>query len=263
MNLREINFSFGGPHCLRDFGCIYVEAGGHIITPPVAPNTYEIAGMSGTIAMPGATRKPFSFSGTLHFQRDPPDQATAQEMLRRIGAWLLNGRQWLVFDYEPQRYYLAEVTGSTKWDYSKWIEGGLAVEFTAQPYAYNTRESAVTANTTGTSASLALPLDTVEDAPLRAVIQNTGAAAITAATIVAHGKSAAFSGMSLGAGGTLTLDMEPPIGAVFASGGSALSYATTFDYIELTAGLNTVAVTLQYGSGTRGARITVSARGRA
>ena len=40
MNLNEINFSFGGLHCLRDFGCIYVENKGHTIAPKsVGTNT--------------------------------------------------------------------------------------------------------------------------------------------------------------------------------------------------------------------------------
>jgi hypothetical protein len=47
-----------------------------------------------------------------------------------------------------------------------------------------------------------------------------------------------------------------------AGGESTLPRSSAFDYIELKACLNIIAVALQYGSGTRGARITVSARGR-
>ena len=53
MNLNEINFSFGGLHCLRDFGCIYVENKGHVITPKIRRNEYDISGTPGTILMPG------------------------------------------------------------------------------------------------------------------------------------------------------------------------------------------------------------------
>lgn len=47
MNLNEINFSFGGKHCLRDFGCFYVEKSGHPAYPAAQLNTYAIAGRSG------------------------------------------------------------------------------------------------------------------------------------------------------------------------------------------------------------------------
>ena len=48
MRLNEINFSFDGLHCLRDFGCFYVEKSGHPAAPAKTPNEYEIAGLSGT-----------------------------------------------------------------------------------------------------------------------------------------------------------------------------------------------------------------------
>ena len=38
MRLNEINFSFAGLHCLRDFGAIYVEKSGHPVTPAIRRN---------------------------------------------------------------------------------------------------------------------------------------------------------------------------------------------------------------------------------
>ena len=262
MNLREINFSFAGLHCLRDFGCIYVEKSGHTITPGATRNTYEIAGVSGTLIMPGTIYGTHHFDGALYFLRDPPNQQAAQENLRKIGAWLANGRQRLVFDYEPHRYYMAEMNDASKWGFSGWMGGGLDIAFDAQPFAYNAQENTAALTTTAASNALDIVADTGEAAPLKLTIKNTGTAAISGATITANGKSAVFSGMAIASGASLTIDMEPPIGAVFASGQSALPYATRFDYIALAPGKNTITVTLTYGSGTAGAQITAAARGR-
>ncbi len=262
MNLNEINFSFGGQHCLRDFGCIYVEKGGHPIAPPVTPNAYEIAGMSGTVRLPGEVYGQLPFEGTLYFLSDPPSQSAAQERLRAISRWLLNGRQRLVFDYEPDRYYLAEVVDGTDWGFSGWIEGGLEVGFFAQPYAYSVTESTASLTTTVTDNALNLSVSTGVPAPLKLVIQNTGAAAITGVTVTVDGKAAAFFGMNVAAGDSLTIDMEPPVGAIFSGGGSALPHATQFDSIELSAGKHTLGVTLAFGAGTKSAKVTASARGR-
>ena len=75
MRLNEINFSFDGLHCLRDFGCFYVEKSGHPAAPAKTPNEYEIAGLSGTVRMEGQTYDPLKFAGSLYFTTDPPTQA--------------------------------------------------------------------------------------------------------------------------------------------------------------------------------------------
>jgi len=262
MNLNEINFSFGGLHCLRDFGCIYVENGGHPMTPPIVRNEYEIAGVPGTILMDGILPGVMGFGGSLYFTDDAPSQAAAQERLRRLAAWLTNGRQRLIFDYEPLCYYLASVSTVMKWGYSGWIGGGLDIEFEAQPYAYAVQETTARATTTGTSAQLSLTMDTGQPTPLTVEIKNTGPAPITGATVTAGGKQAIFTGMSLAQNAALTLNMEPPIGAVFSSGANALPYAGRFDALTATKGVQAIGVALTYGSGTKGAQITAKARGR-
>lgn len=263
MNLNEINFSFGGLHCLRDFGCIYAEKSGHPITPGITRNEYEIAGVPGTVLLPGELPDVLTFDGTLYFMDEPPSQAAAQERLRRMAAWLTAGRQPLIFDYEPTRYYLASVNKGLEWNYSGWIGGGLDVSFEAQPYARSVRETTASAATTGESASLAFTLDTGLPAPLCLRIENTGAAPITGATVAVNGKSIVFVDMSLTAGDALDVSMEPPIGAVFAlNGASALPHAERFDALKAVRGTQTVTVTLAYGGGAKGARITARARGR-
>lgn len=262
MKLNEINFSFAGLHCLRDFGAIYVEKSGHPLSPAIRRNEYEIAGVSGSIAMPGDLPETLTFSGCLYFLSEPPTQAATQGRLRRMAAWLTGGRGQLIFDYEPERYYMASVNESMKWSFSGWIGGGLDLSFEAQPYAYAVRESKATAIMTGESAELTLTLDTGLDAPLGVMVEVTGTAPVTGVTVTAGGRQAIFTGMNMAQGAALRIEMEPPVGAVFASGDSALPYATCFDILTVARGVQTIHVGLTYGSGTKGAAVTASARGR-
>lgn len=261
MRLNEINFSFGGKHCLTDFGCIYVEKSGHTVSPDATANTYEISGLSGTVRMDGTVYDTIEFSGNLFFVKDPATQAEAQERIRAISKWLNGGRQRLVFDYEPNRYYLAEVTTAGKWSYSDWFEGGLSVKFTAQPFVYNADVNSATATLSGDAAELALVADTGENAPLVISVENTGVAALTAFTASCRGKRVAMEGMNMAAGGVLQISMEPPIGAEDGDGSSMMQYATQFDYMTAADGANTVTCQATFdGAGT--AVVTVSARGR-
>ena len=154
--------------------------------------------------------------------------------------------------------YLAELSAASKWSLKNWFGGELPIRFDAQPFAYNVNENSATANTTGTTATVTLNVSTGQKAPLKLQVKNTGAAPITGVQI---GSSVVLSGMSLANGQTLTVDMEPPIGAVIGST-NALPYATAFAPILLNSGSNAITVTLTYGSGTKGAQITASARGR-
>ena len=80
--------------------------------------------------------------------------------------------------------------------------------------------------------------------------------------VTASGQQAVFSGMSMDQGKALLINMEPPIGAVFSSGESALPFASRFDILTAAKGVQTISVALAYGSGTKGATVTARARGR-
>lgn len=263
MNPNEINFSFNGLHCLRDFGCVYVEKGGHTATGKPVYDEHEIAGVSGTVLMDAPILfEPIKLSGTLYRWGDIGSQHEAQQLLRRLSAWLTAGRKPLIFDYEPGRYYLAQLDGETKWEYGTWLDGGQGIAFRCQPFAYNTRQDKATATLTGSGAELVLVADTGQPAPMEMEIANTGSAQITGATVTVGAKSAVFAGMALPNGASLRISMEPPIGAVFSSGGNALPYATRFNILQAQAGANAVSVALTYGTGTKGATVTIKARGR-
>ena len=255
--LRETGFSFNGRHSRNDMGLLYAEKEGHTIIPKIKRNSYEIAGVSGTVLMNGETWETIPFEGTLYPAEERASQAEAQALLRNVAAWLTAGRCRLIFDYEPERFYLAELSAASKWSLKNWFGGELPIKFEAQPFAYNLTETSATSNTTGTAVTVTVNLQTGQPAPLKLQVKNTGSAPITGVQV----GGVTLAGMNLTNGQTLTINMEPPIGAQIGST-NALPYATAFAPISLNSGANNVYVQLTYGSGTKGARVTASARGR-
>ena len=259
MLLRETGFTFGGLHSRSDMGMQYAEKDGHTITPRIRRNSYEIAGVSGTVLFDGETRDTIPFEGTLFPAAEPETQAEAQQLLRRVGAWLTDGRQKLIFDYEPGVYYLAELSAETKWSLKNWFGGELSIRFEAQPYAYSVQESSATGNITGTTFSHTFTLQTGEPAPISLQVLNTGTAPITGVQI---GDKVKLENMNVATNKAIVINLEPPIRAT-AGGQNALPYATRFSPILLSGGRQeTVTVTLSYGTGNRGAQVRISARGR-
>ena len=259
MLLRETGFTFNGVHSRGDMGLIYAEKDGHVMTPRIRRNAYEIAGVSGTILLDGEARDPIVFRGTLYPANERGTQAEAQTLLRSVGKWLTAGRKQLIFDYEPDKYYLAEISRETEWSLKNWFGGEIGIRFEAQPFAYAVTPASRTVESSDTTVAIELDVATGELAPLQLTVANTGVAPITGVTL---GSSVVLSGMSLATGQALTISMEPPIGATIGQA-SAMQYATAFTPIFLHNGSNTMTVLLTYGSGnSKGARITASARGR-
>ncbi len=257
MLLSETGFTFGGVHSRDDMGLIYAEKDGHIAIPEIKRNAYQIAGMSGTVLMPGEAWQTFFLEGMLYPAEEPRTQAEAQQLLRDITAWLTAGRQQLIFDYEPSVYYLAEISTAAKWSLRNWFGGELPIRFTVQPFAYNVEEDTWTSSITGTSTTIRLSVDTGQKAPLKLQVENTGNANITRVTV----GGITLEGMSLPRGQTLVIDSEPPVGATIGNQ-SAMSYASAFAPVMLDNGMNNIPVTISYGSGSAGVKLTASARGR-
>ena len=256
--LSETGFTFDGRHSRRDLGLIYAEKDGHIAIPEIKRNSYSIAGMSGTLLLAGEAWQPFNLEGTLYPAIEPATQADAQDLLRSVSAWLTAGRKRLIFDYEPGIFYMAELSAASKWSLKNWFGGELQIRWTAQPFAYNVEEDTATLDvTSGGNKSLTLRAYTGVPAPLKLTIKNTGSAPITRVSC----GGITLEGMSISANQTLTIDSEPPAGAKIGSS-NALPYATAFQPYMVNNGNNTIYVSLTFGSGTAGATITASARGR-
>lgn len=239
MSAAEVNFSFNGLHCLRDFGCIFIADKTRIISGKTERSEYSIAGVSGTILMgDNPIRKPYNLSGTLVPMKTPKSMQACQQLARDVAAWLLAGRCRLCWDYEPLYQHEAEVVDAIKWDTKAWFEGGITVTFRVQPYARDLVPATATKTMGAGSSALLVPVHTVDPAPVSVEITNTGSAAITSVLISdPHGHTVRLGkGMSLAPGAALKIDMEPPIGATITSGTTktnALRYAEAFDQLTL------------------------------
>ena len=269
----ESGFTFGGKHCMNDFGLLYVEdKGGRIITHARRINEYTIAGASGTVRFPGEAYEKAILSGALYPMTSPTSEAEAQALMRSIDAWLYGPRDKLIFDYEPDKYRLAEVTGESKWSYRDWIDGGLAIEFDVQPFAYAvtpTTPFAYAVVPTPTQPNVkeyvyAINVETGLEAPLEATITNSGTAKLTGVTIDCGSKRWSFEDMSITQCGVLAISMESPIGATITQGNvitNALPHATRFDVINIE-GETAISVKLTFDGSAHSDSVALSARGR-
>ncbi|MEG1358382.1 MAG: hypothetical protein RSE23_01835 [Clostridia bacterium] len=264
MSVAECNFSFNGRHCLRDFGCFYIMEKNRPLSPETAFQTFEVSGNSGNLIYGDQrTFRTMEHKGMLYPMVTPASYADGMRLYRQISAWLRAGRRRLIWDFEPDRYLLAEVEDGIEYTESRWPDGGLTLTMRCQPYAYDVREASASATiTTGQSSVIELPLYTGEPAPVCVDIVNTGTAAITSASVAVGPKCVMLAGgLALANGQKLKIDMEPPIGASIGDD-SALPYATRFDYLEAGRSAN-VTVTLTFAaSGTKSATARAHARGR-
>lgn len=275
MLLRETGFTFDGYHCMNDFGMMYSEGSGHPAIPNIRRNEYEIAGMSGTVLFNGEVRQPLVFSGTLYPHRERKRQAENQVLLRQVQTWLTAGRKKLVFDYEPDKYYMAQLTKASQWSLKNWFGGELGISFQAEPFAYAVDETVWIREFTGTEATLTFNMQTGVPAPTVIEIRNISGGASTWDDKFYLGASLndgqiALSGFSnwrhqFG----LELSSEPPIDAVMHpyyttwASWTALQRVTAFSPIRFSNGENTLKVEIEPEEGlTPVTRVTVRARGR-
>lgn len=257
---NEMGFTFAGRHT-SEFGLVWVESKSHTLAPEVIRNEYTIAGKSGTVLLPGKTRKPLEFSGSLFLVDDEPEsQRVAQMKVREILAWLCQGRQRLVFDYEPERFYLAQVDKSITWNLANWFGGEISITLTAQPDAYSCQADTATLEATTAMVGVQLDVHTLRPAPLEMRVTNKGAATLT--SVAAMGGRINLDGLNLAKDQSLTISMEEPISAFFDDGSNALPCAQRFDLVLLEGGTQSIPIVLGFDGSGQKAQISVAVRGR-
>ena len=266
MLLKETGFTFNGEHSYNNYGLIYSEKdAGHAIIPQIRRNEYQIAGQSGSVLFAGEEYQVMSFSGTLYPHEEYETQADAQQLIRRVQAWLTAGRCPLIFDYEPTRYYMAQLSKQSAWSLKNWFGGEIGITFEAQPFAYDVMESEWT-GTGSTSITLSPGMVTLQPAPAVIEITNTDAAQLTGVTVSLDSvQKIVFSGLTVAENGILRISSETPIGATVTASGSTqdvMAKCTKFSPITLSAGVHTVAIALTYGTGNKAASVKLKARGR-
>lgn len=265
--MREDNFLFNGRHCLRDFGCLYKEqTSGHIVLPKATYSEYTIAGVSGTVDMGlPPLYAPMEYKGALYPLTPMHSRTERQHLARQITAWLSCGRQRLIFDYEPDKYYLADVRREVSLGYDKWLDGGLPLTMTLQPFAYNLSEDSVTRTMDDTPATLRLSPATGLPAPVSVTVTNTGTAPLQGVTVTLGDKTIALVGMSMTQNRVLHIHMDAPIlatiGQKAGEGENALPYVQRLDTLTLRSPQD-ITVRLAFGAGTPQATVRLACRGR-
>ena len=190
---------------------------------------------------------------------EPQNQTEAQKLIRKISAWLGCGQQRLIYDYEPDKYYLAKIAGGSSWSLEHWFGGEIPVTFELQPLAYSVEETTATA--AGNDAVLDIPmtLDTGVDAPVRISITNTGKA-ITFLTVYVNDEQV-FTASSLAVGKTIRIENDVPCGVWLDDDLAAgMALTTHFKPGLVHSGENRITVVCT--SDEPGLEATVSTRGR-
>ena len=258
MLLRESGFTFDGKHSYGNFGFMYSEKdAGHQAMPAPVRNEYQIAGQSGSVLFPGETHQVMTFSGTLYPHDEPRTQMDAQARIRAVQAWLGSGRKKLIFDYEPDKYYLAQLTQRSQWSLKNWFGGQLDIAFEAQPYAYAVHESVFTSDATQGFIYMYPNMVTLQPAP--AVIRITNLTGYETRWVNVNNGQFVFTPLSIAQNHYLEINSETPIGATFDGTDNALPYCTAFRPLMLNPGENTVLVTWDYSPSVR---VEIRARGR-
>lgn len=239
MLLREAGFTYNGEHSYGDHRMLYAEKdAGHMAWGAVRRNEYQIGGMSGTVLFPGEEQGVLTFTGTLYPHEEPASQAEAQQLIRRVQRWLLAGRKRLIFDYEPDYFYLAQLNKAAQWSIKNWFGGELGIAFEAQPYAYAVKEDVTSVSGEGELTARAA-INTLYDAPAVIRVTNAGLNALTRVSV--NGGQILFTGLSLENRQELVISSEPPIGAT-AAGQNALPCCQAFSPLFLHRGANEVAI---------------------
>ncbi len=258
MLLRETGFTFDGKHSYGNFGFMYSEKdAGHQAMPAPVRNEYQIAGQSGSVLFPGETHQVMTFSGTLYPHDEPRTQMDAQARIRAVQAWLGSGRKRLIFDYEPDKYYLAQLTQRSQWSLKNWFGGQLDITFEAQPYAYAVHESVFTVNAQTGVVTMTPGMVTLQPAP--AVIRITNLTEYETRAVNINAGQIAFEGLQIQQNHYIEISCEAPIGATFDGTDNALPYCTAFSPLLLGPGENTVLVAWDYSPTVQ---IDIRARGR-
>lgn len=240
MSAAEVNFTFNGLHCLRDFGCIFIADNTRVVAPQTDRDEYTIAGHSGSILMGDtATYSVYTIGGVLVPMHSPRSMTQAQALARRLAEWLKSGRHTLSWDYEPGYQHEADVPDALEWENQTWMDGGLRIAFNVQPYTWDAQTTTARASITAGTSKLSVPVHSPIPCPVSLQITATGD--ISSVRVeTPDGKAAALDkGMALKSGDVLAIGMEVPIGATITSGGSetnALRYATRFDWLTITDG---------------------------
>lgn len=139
---RESGFSFGGKRC-EEFGCLWMPDDEMQVAPEYERNEYELPGVRGTLLVgegesyDALKAETMEISGRLVFKDEPRTHMEAMRRLRAVRTWL-SGRKRLIWDAEPDVYYMAQIDEAMTYTYKNWFGGELEITWKIMPVAYST-----------------------------------------------------------------------------------------------------------------------------
>lgn len=138
-------YTFNGIN-LNTFGA-YLLSKNRQISPSRKVSYIDIPGRDGSLMFDNGLNDRFI---TISHEIDESTLSNLRTKIRQISSWLnTDDKKQLVFDDEPDKYYMAKVDGTINLDEEIALTGNFDVTFRCEPYAYS-----VTSNFVSNSATI-------------------------------------------------------------------------------------------------------------
>ncbi len=183
-----LSFVFNGKDSFKDYG-ILVETRPHIFSPKRRVSYIDVPGRSSSLRRDEETYEDITIAVECSFKGDPYLKS------EQVKAWLLNaGESALIFSFQDDRKYLAQVVNSIDFAVVLKITSKFVIMFNCQPFQYAVDNEPITI----TSNMVLVNPGTVSSLP---IIKVNGAGACN---LMINGNSVSFSDVD----GSVVLNSE-------------------------------------------------------
>lgn len=135
-----LSFTFAGKDSFKDFG-IYVEKRPNVPSPKRRISYIDVPGRDSALRRDESTYEDIILSVGCSFKGDPYSKISS------IKSWLLNsGESDLIFSYQPDKKYIAQVVNSIDFEVVLKITSHFVVLFNCQPFQYATDNAPILTN---------------------------------------------------------------------------------------------------------------------
>lgn len=148
-----LSFTFAGKDSFKDYG-IYIEKRPNIPSPKRRVSYMDVPGRDSSLRLDEETYEDITLSVECSLKGD------TYRKISDIKSWLLNaGESDLIFSYQPDKKYIAQVVNSIDFEVVLRITSHFVILFNCQPFQYATdntpilMDSAITLQNPGTVAA--------------------------------------------------------------------------------------------------------------
>jgi predicted phage tail component-like protein len=175
-----IGFSYNGIH-----GSTYeivARSVDRVLLPALRSKQLEIPGRHGTYDFGENTYANRIVSVSLEYVGESFTELRTRA--REISAWLtgVNGAKRLIFDDEPDKYYMAKIYNQMALS-NIFKQGKTEAAFECEPFAYSVTLFTDTASVTASGSTLTVSSSGTIDTPFTVILQNNGISAISTFTL--------------------------------------------------------------------------------